>query len=99
MPKRADLTKIDWVQVQEKHNSGIYWNNLPKIVKISLRILNRAESEGYIKKILYQKHPTDEQTKAMSDRTKKYLKDNPDKHSWKKMKNSNLCPVKNLKIY
>ena len=95
--EKTDLTKIDWAKIQEIHDNGIYWTKLPKIIKISLKVLNRAESQGFIKKTLYIFHPTNEQTKKMSDRMKKFLKENPNKHPWKNHEKFKSAPCEEFK--
>jgi len=49
--KKINLNKINWEEIQKKHNTGVYWNKLPKETGICRTILERAEKEGYLKKI------------------------------------------------
>lgn len=80
---KINLNQFDWNKIQEIHNRGIYWANLPKTVNISLTVLKRAIKEGYFIKKLYKIKPSDETKQKISKGRKKYLNDNPDKHPWK----------------
>lgn len=82
--KKIDLNKIDWTLIQEKHNGGVYWNKLPETFRISRTVLNRALIEGYITKILHKRVMSNDVKKSISVGRSKYLKENPDKHPWKK---------------
>lgn len=81
---KINLNIIDWNLVQKKHDEGIFWNNLPQMFKISRTALERALKEGYLKKTLYKKIMSDEEKKKISVARIKFLKENPDKHPWKR---------------
>ena len=82
--KKIDLNLVNWEEIQKKHNEGVFWNNISKICGISRTILERGERENRIIKILHKKVMSDEEKNCVRIGRIKYLKENPDKHPWKK---------------
>jgi hypothetical protein len=80
---KINLNEINWNEIQKKHNDGVFWCNLDKLVGISRTVLIRAVQEGYLKKIIHKKTMSMEAKQKISKGRIKYLKENPDKHPWK----------------
>jgi len=95
--KKTNLNNIDWIEIQEKHNSGVYWNALPKIFGISKTVFERALDEGYVTKKLHIRTQSDEAKNNISIGRSKYLKENPDKHPWKKNSKFKSVPCEEFK--
>lgn len=81
--KRKILSDEFINEIQEIHNSGIYWYKLPQKTGISKTVLNKYLSDGKIIKILHKRKHSNETKNKISKARKKYLKENPDKHPWK----------------
>jgi len=83
--KKIDLNTIDWNLIQKTHDSGVFWNDLPKHYGISKTVLERAVKNNLLVKKSFKRHPLKEETKnKISIARKKYLRENPDKHPWKR---------------
>jgi len=82
--RKVDLTKYNWDYIQKEHDNGLYWSNIPKKFGFSIKTLERAGKEGFINKKLHKRETSDETRKKISEGRKKFLKENPDKHPWKR---------------
>lgn len=97
MADKIDLTKIDWVLINNEHENGLYWTKIPIKFGIGKKVLNRAEKEGFIKKIKHKNKHTDESRKILSYKMSKYLKENPEKCVWKRSDKLKSVPCEVLK--
>ncbi len=96
---RNRLNDIDWNKVQEKHNTGVYWNNLPKLFGFSRGLLNKALKLGLMYKILHERVHTKE-TRELQSRLKiTFLKNNPESHPWKMVAKFKSSPCEKFKDY
>ncbi|MCK9279295.1 MAG: hypothetical protein M0P71_01565 [Melioribacteraceae bacterium] len=76
--------EIDWKLVQEYHNNEHCLSDVMKNFKVSRASIDTAVKHGcFVKKYFKQEH-TEETKKAISEKRKKWLADNPDKHVWKR---------------
>ena len=91
------INNINWCEIQEVHNSGIYWTVLPKMFKISFTRLKRALKLGLIKKIKHEIRYSEETKKELSEKRKKYLFENKDKHVWKRNDKFKSVPCEHFK--
>jgi ribosomal protein L40E len=96
--KEVNLNEINWKEIQDKHNNGEYWNNLPTLMGISRKVLENGLNEGYITKILHTKKMSDGSKLLISNARKKFLKENPDKHPWKNNDKFKSVPCELLKM-
>lgn len=97
---KRDLTKINWIKIQKIHDDGIYWSCLTDKTGLNIKLLERAVREGFIvKKLHIIKHSEIEKEK-ISNARKKYLRENPDKHPWKRNSKfkSNPCELVKKKL-
>lgn len=94
----SNFEKIDWIKCQELHNNGMNLTLL-KQYGATQKYINKAIKLGlFIKNKLVFKH-TDENKKKMSNIRNEYLKNNPDKHVWKKSTKFKSVPCENVKKY
>jgi very-short-patch-repair endonuclease len=82
--KKTDLDNIDWIKIQKIHDDGVKWIHLPKLIGKSRTVLDKAVKLGYLKKIMHKKIMSNDEKKRISVGRIKYLKENPDKHPWKR---------------
>lgn len=96
---RNNIKSIDWKEVQKQHNIGVYWNNLPKMFGISRGLLNHALKLGLLTKIFHKRIHTKETIELMSTLKIKFLKENPDRHPWKKSSKFRSAPCEKFKSF
>jgi very-short-patch-repair endonuclease len=94
---KIDLNKFDWDLINSEHIKGMYWKNIPSKFGFSKTLLQRAEKEGFIKKIKHIKKHTDKCKQNLSIKMSEYLKKNPDKCVWKRSDKLKSVPCENLK--
>ena len=95
--KKIDLNNIDWKMIQCTHDNGIYFFNLPKMFGISKTLLLRAVNEGFLLKRKHKRILSKTTKEKISVKRSKYLKENPDKHPWKKNNKFKSKPCEILK--
>jgi hypothetical protein len=95
--KRLDLTKIDWDLIKSEHENGLLWTKITKKFGIGKNVLNRAEREGFIKKIKHKIKHSDELRKHLSLKMSLYLRENPEKCVWKRSEKLKSVPCEILK--
>lgn len=79
---RKYIKDIDWIKVQIDNNNGFSKKQIIDKYKISRSLIINAEKKGLIKLVNFLN--TKERIEKLSNSAKKYLKENPDKHVWKK---------------
>jgi hypothetical protein len=82
--KTGNINGIDWTEIQTVYNNGISLNGLQKMFNLSRNQLNSAFKSDLLNKISHNFHHTDETKKIISEKRKKFLSENPDKHVWKR---------------
>ena len=96
--RTGNINGIDWRHIQEKHNTGIFWNNLHKIFNnVSKKMLETALKLGLITKISHEFHHSDETKKIISEKRKIFLSENKDSHVWKKNEKFKSIPCEYFK--
>jgi hypothetical protein len=96
---KINLNEINWCDIQNKLNKKeLFWSEIPKRIGFSRKVLERAVSEGYLKKIVYRKKMSVESKNKISKGRIKYLKENPDKHPWKNNDKFKSKPCELLKM-
>ncbi len=97
--KLQNLDKVyDWEDIQTDYNSGMQTPELRKKYNITEYYLRRATKKGLLKLDPTRKHlHTDESKEKLSKIRKEYLKNNPDKHVWKKHDKFKSKPCEKLK--
>jgi hypothetical protein len=81
--RSGNINNFNWVDIQEAHNNGVYWNNLREIFNISKNQLNLALKNGLLTKIYHKFHHTEETKTIISKKRIFFLSENKDKHPWK----------------
>ena len=89
--------ELNWQKVQQVHNSGVFFNNLHKIFGVSKGVLIRAVKENLITKIKHKRFMSQKVRQHLSRQRKKYLKNNPELHPWKKKSKFKSVPCEKLK--
>ena len=92
---------IDWSIIQKDYNEhkDMYFKNLIQKYHISRTCLNSAIKNNLFKvdeSRRFHLH-TEETKKKLSEKMKNYLKNNPDKHPWKKLSKFKSKPCERLK--
>jgi very-short-patch-repair endonuclease len=82
--KSNQIYKTDWCIIQEYHNQGNLIEDVLKHFKISRTLLNHAEKLKLFQKKKFQKKHTEEARRILREKRLLWLKNNPDKHVWKK---------------
>jgi len=91
--KAIDLKKINWEELQKKHDDGVFLRDLG----VSIKTINKAVALGLFKKKKLVRKWSDLEKKEISERRKKFLKENPDKHPWRNNKKFVSEPCEYLK--
>jgi very-short-patch-repair endonuclease len=96
MPPKAK--EYDWNYMQELHDSGMCNRRIADAMEIPYNAVRRAFRIGLVLKTREYVHRHDEETKKkISQKRKKYLKENPDKHVWKRNEKFKSDPCNKLK--
>lgn len=92
--------KIDWVSVQNDYDNGMSQRSILEKYNIGRTVLTNAITKGLFKISINRrfghKH-TEETRKKLSEIQKNYLKNNPDKHPWRKNTKFKSIPCERLK--
>ena len=100
------LEKYNWVEIQEYYDSGKTWRDVIYKYKITNHFLSKAKKLNMFKTRNLSEATTisktgtkhsDKTKKKISEIRKKYFKENPDKHPWKKNDKFKSIPCENLK--
>jgi hypothetical protein len=95
---KIDILKFDWKSIQLYHNEG---NDKTKIMKkfgLKIKVLNKGINEGLLNFTQPKRKLTNEQRDRVRLGRIKYLKDNPDKHPWKRKSKKKSIPCEKLKL-
>jgi very-short-patch-repair endonuclease len=79
---RKHIKDIKWDDVQIDNDNGLSKKQIRDKYDISISLLNSAEIKGIIKLVNFLN--TEERRENLSKSIKRYLKENPDKHVWKR---------------
>lgn len=99
MGNSIDFDAIDWVVFQKIHDSGVFFNNLPKETGMPISTLNKAVSLGLLIKHKHKYNTSPETRKLQSNSRKQWLQQNPDKHVWKRNSKFVSVPCEKLKNF
>lgn len=96
---RNKITTVDWDHIQQIHDAGIFWSKLTKETGISRKLLDRAVALNLLVKRKYKFNHSEDTRKQMSINRKLWLKQNPDKHVWKRNSKFVSIPCEKLKDF
>jgi very-short-patch-repair endonuclease len=89
--------EINWSIVQAEHDKGVFIRDLMQTFSLSRTSIETAVKYGlFVKKVIPRKF-TEEQKLKHSEKRKKFLKDNPDKHPWKSKNKFKSVPCEKIK--
>lgn len=95
------LSNIPWETVQNLHNEGLAYSKIANSYIndefLSRKLLELAIKEGLFVKNRYIKNWTDKDRKESSEKRKAWLKNNPEKHPWRKSDKFRSVPCELLK--
>jgi very-short-patch-repair endonuclease len=96
---KLDIKKlnIDWIEAQRLHDEGETLRNLKKILGISRATLNLARKSKLFTKRDRPTKMSKDAKRQMSESRKKWLKENPDKHPWKRHNKFKSVPCDKFK--
>ena len=90
---KTRIDEYNWHEIQKFHNDGHYLAEICKFFNVSPKTINVALKRGkFIKNILPPYKHSAETKNKLSEIKKKWLKDNPDKHVWKRRNKHDSVP-------
>ena len=96
---KTKIYDYNWKIIQKFHDETGSLKIIQEKYNISRSTINTAIKHDLIRKnIIHHKHTQDTKNK-LSILRKKYLKENPDKHPWKKHNKFKSIPCEKLKIF
>lgn len=96
MPPKAK--EYDWVLMQELHDKGFNNKQIASKMNVHYNVVRRAFAVGLVeKRVEYKPKHTDETKKLISQKRKRYLRENKDSHPWKKDTKFKSVPCQLLK--
>lgn len=105
------MKNINWKQIQNHYDNGGTYKSIYEIFGICSASLAKAKKKGLFvsrtfseaSKIAIKKHPrqpmTEDTKKKLSESRKKFLKENPDKITWRREDVKISQPCENVKIF
>jgi very-short-patch-repair endonuclease len=93
--RKLDSSKINWKEIQDLHDSGVFLNE----IGVSRKMINLGVKEGlFVKRDLSRSHK-EESKKKISEGRKNWLKENPDLHPWRAKDKFVSVPCQKLKEF
>jgi len=93
---RHKLEDFDWKDIQSKYDSGLTQKQLIENGIVTDTMIRRARENGLI--TVRNSHPISEEVKkVLSEKQKKYMKANPEKHPWRNGKRTISKPCEKMK--
>jgi very-short-patch-repair endonuclease len=93
--KKNNVNDVNWTEIQKRHDNGIAACNLG----LSVKMLALGVKEGLFQKRSNPHRWSDGEKEMLSEKRKKWLKENPDKHPWRKKTKLVSAPCEQLKNY
>lgn len=91
------LSSYNWEEIQKKHIDGYNLNQIYQEYNITRRLLNKAIKEGLFKKYNIKYICSDKTKDKLRKKRIIYLKNNPDKHPWRKKNKQISVPCEKIK--
>lgn len=91
------IVNVNWNEIQQKHNEGMYFNDISKVFGVSRTAINTAIEKGLFVKIIHKRCWTVDEKKELSEKRRVWLKNNPDKHVWRRHSKFKSVPCERLK--
>lgn len=93
----SKIFNYNWIEIQNEHNNGLLLKDIIKRYDVTPWIINKAVSLNLFKKVKHIIKHSEKTKKILSEKRKKWLKNNPDKHPWKDNKKFISKPCEELK--
>jgi len=90
-------TERDWKKIQTCHDSGLSLKDLCEKFGLCRRSIDKAVIDGVFSKREYKHRCTEEMKMVISEKKKLWLRENPDKHPWRRKDKFNSVPCSVLK--
>jgi hypothetical protein len=89
--------KCDWAKIQQHHDNGMNQKDLCKEFGVSINVIRSAIFKGFLVKRIHKLVHTEATKRFLAEKRKQWLKENPEKHPWRKKDKFQSIPCNLLK--